>query len=127
MSDELPADPAAELAADLDNLSGMGASADGLVRVVIDSDGMPSRLDIDPACMRWTPAELSAAVIEALRSAHDDVRGQFTERLQRFPAPEVASGGVAPDMARKVIDAYETALGDFGSARRRLLDALDDA
>ncbi|MFC6020411.1 YbaB/EbfC family nucleoid-associated protein [Plantactinospora solaniradicis] len=115
--------------ADLDRISGHGRSDDRLILVTIDGSGIPTELVIEPSAMRQAPSVLSAAIIEALQVAHEDLRAQVGQLLSEadvdgFLGTSSSSGEVsrtAADLSRAAADMA----GEFDLTRRRLFDALD--
>ncbi|MBT0994538.1 YbaB/EbfC family nucleoid-associated protein [Cellulomonas sp. DKR-3] len=60
-----------------------GADRDGLVEVVVDGHGLLADIAFDADVARLTPAQLEAAVLDAVREAH---RATGRARVQSLPA-----------------------------------------
>ncbi|MEQ4302282.1 YbaB/EbfC family nucleoid-associated protein [Plantactinospora sp. B6F1] len=131
MSGEPERDPVADpVLAALDRVSGHGRSEDGLVRVAIDGDGIPSELTIDAEAMRQPPATLSASILQALRHAHEDLSVQVGQEIARAaevgdPAGTPSAAADAARAADELDRMAQDMSGEFEMMRRRLFDAID--
>lgn len=59
--------------------SAAAVSEDGLVKVVVDGRGLMERVEFDPAIAHATAEELRAAVLQALHSAHEELRSTWPQ------------------------------------------------
>ncbi|HLS24624.1 MAG TPA: YbaB/EbfC family nucleoid-associated protein [Beutenbergiaceae bacterium] len=59
--------------------SASAVSEDGLVKVVVDGRGLLERVEFDPAMAHATADELRVSVLQALRSAHEELRSTWPQ------------------------------------------------
>lgn len=95
------------------------------MRAVVDGSGMPREVTIQPGAMRKRPEALAAAVLAALRGAHDDLHHQIAAVMQGVGLIDAPREAVMPTSTHEVARQAEQLADEVDVARRKLFGLLD--
>ena len=98
-------DRASALSGEITSIERDGEAAGGMVRATLDGGGNLKRITIDPSLMDGEPAVLEELIVNAVRSAKEQVAeeaaGKVSELVGGLPIPSSVAGLIAQFLPKR--------------------------